>query len=188
MLAGVTLAIAACSSPEDEQVATTTTSIAPATTTTTLPPSTTPPEVSTEVTTTTTLVPATTFVDLEYERNESYYFTSPDGQFQCGIIKLPNRTEAGCQGETSPIPPQPEDCLISWGSGIRVDNTGPGAFMCAGGLLYTSGDPEPDPVLPPGSVLSQLGYTCATTEINVTCSNDETTHGFTIAANSNRTF
>ncbi len=43
-------------------------------------------------------------------------------------------------------------------------------------------------VLPAGSPLSQLGYTCETTEADVTCTNDSTGHGFTVASGSNETF
>lgn len=132
--------------------------------------------------------PTTTLTDVEFERNESYYFTSPDGEFQCGIIKLPERTEAGCQGVTSPVPPKPDSCVVNWGHGIRVENEGEGAFMCSGGVVYTSGEEGGDPVLPAGSQLSKLGYSCSTTPEEVTCVNDETSHGFTIAPDSNSTF
>ncbi|AQA23340.1 hypothetical protein BTZ20_0900 [Rhodococcus sp. MTM3W5.2] len=67
-----------------------TTTLAP-TTTTTVPPTTT--------TTTTSAPPSTTAV--EYARNEAVYFSSPTGGFECGIISLPTRTEAGCQGATT---------------------------------------------------------------------------------------
>ncbi|MFF2107339.1 hypothetical protein CJ179_09600 [Rhodococcus sp. ACS1] len=159
-------------------VTTTTTTVPPTTTTTTVAP---PPPTTTEA-------PTTTLVDVPYEHNESYFFTSPDGGFQCGIIKLPNRTEAGCQGSTSPVPPRPDDCMVDWGHGIRVENDGEASFMCAGGLVYTSGGDEPDAALPAGSKLTKLGYTCGTTATAVTCTNDETSHGFTVAPDSNKTF
>ncbi|QHE71156.1 DUF6636 domain-containing protein [Rhodococcus sp. WAY2] len=187
---GAALTLAACGG-SSEAVApptpTSTTTAAPVTTTTT----TVPPVTTTTTTiapTTTTEAPTTTLVDVPYEHNESYFFTSPDGAFQCGIIKLPSRTEAGCQGSTSPVPPRPADCMVDWGHGIRVENEGEGAFMCAGGLVYTSGDAEPDPVLPAGSKLTELGYSCSTTATAVTCANDETSHGFTVSPDSNETF
>ncbi|MFD4369884.1 DUF6636 domain-containing protein [Rhodococcus sp. NPDC058521] len=189
---GAALAVSGCGGSSDvsSQASTTPTSSATTTTQATTPPSSTttelppppPPPVET------TEAPTTTLTDVEFERNESYYFSSPSGGFQCGIIKLPNRTEAGCQGVTSPIPPKPDSCMVSWGNGIRVENEGEGAFMCSGGLVYTSGDEGGDPVLPPGKDLSKLGYTCKTTEEDVTCVNDETSHGFTVATNSNETF
>ena len=125
---------------------------------------------------------------MQFERNESYYFTTPDGNFQCGIIKLPTRIEAGCEGTTTPVPPRPESCMVNWGSGIRVTDEGEGAFMCSGGEVYTSGGPDADPVLAAGQPLSKLGFTCTTTATDVSCVNDQTTHGFTVAADSNEVF
>ncbi|MEV1135720.1 hypothetical protein [Rhodococcus coprophilus] len=159
--------------------ATVTTESAP-TTTSALPETTPPPEP-------TPSAPTTTLVDVEYERNESYYFASPDGAFQCGIVRLPTRTEAGCEGATDPVPPQPDNCVVNWGHGIRVKDTGPGEFLCSGGPVYLSPDGT-SPALPPGSALTQLGYTCTTTDVDVTCANDSTGHGFTIAPGSNETF
>jgi len=158
--------------------ATATTESAP--TTTSAPSEITPPSE-------TTPPPATTLVDVEYERNESYYFASPDGAFQCGIVRLPTRTEAGCEGATDPVPPQPDNCVVNWGHGIRVKDTGPGEFLCSGGPVYLSPDGT-SPALPPGSALARLGYTCTTTDVDVTCANDSTGHGFTIAPGSNETF
>ncbi|WP_407443441.1 hypothetical protein [Rhodococcus sp. (in: high G+C Gram-positive bacteria)] len=160
--------------------ATTTEQVAAPTTTSALPETTSPPEL-------TPSAPTTTLVDVEYERNESYYFASPDGTFQCGIVRLPSRTEAGCEGVTDPVPPRPESCVVNWGHGIRVQDTGPGEFVCSGGPVYLS--PEgASPALPPGSTLSELGYTCSTTAVDVTCTNDTTGHGFTVASSSNETF
>ncbi|WP_432794301.1 hypothetical protein [Rhodococcus ruber] len=161
---------------------TTTTTVAPAPTTTE-PTSTTPvPESAPAGPESAAAAPA----DVQYERNGSYYFTSPDGGFRCGIVKLPSRTEAGCEGVTDPVPPRPENCMVNWGNGIRVQDAGPAEFMCSGGSVYTSGGD--DPVLPSGSTLSKLGYTCETTAADVSCVNDATGHGFTIAAASNTTF
>lgn len=163
-----------------------------ATTTTSLPaPTTTVAPTTTAEVTTTTVAPAepapqTVLVDVPYERNESYYFTSPDGQFHCGIIKLPTRSEAGCEGTTDPVPPRPDDCVVNWGNGIRVENEGEGAFMCSGGPVYLSGDGTA--ALPAGSTLSKLGFSCTTTDADVTCRNDDTGHGFTVATGSNETF
>lgn len=157
-----------------------TTTTEPAPTTTSVPSETTPPAE-------TTPPPETTLIDVEYERNESYYFASPDGAFQCGIVRLPTRTEAGCEGTTDPVPPQPESCVVNWGYGLRVKDTGPGEFLCSGGPVYLSPDGA-SPALPPGASLAQLGYTCTTTDVDVTCANDSTGHGFTIAPGSNETF
>ncbi|MGX6508786.1 hypothetical protein [Rhodococcus sp. SJ-2] len=122
-----------------------------------------------------------------FEQGESYYFTTPDGAFACGIVQLPGRTEAGCEGVTDPVPPQPESCVVNWGHGMRVVDSGPGEFLCSGGPVYLPVEGSAE-VLPAGSPLSQLGYTCETTEADVTCTNDSTGHGFTVASDSNETF
>ena len=191
--AGAALFVAGCGSADDTRTATGTTSTAaPATSSTTVAPSTVE-ETTPSSTTESAPAPETTseepapLAPVEYQRNESYYFSSPDGTFQCGIVRLPTRTEAGCEGPTDPIPPRPEDCMVNWGLGIRVQDSGEGAFMCSGGPVYLSADGV-SPTLPPGSPLSQLGYTCATTAADVTCTNDATGHGFRVAAGSNETF
>jgi len=186
------LALTACGGSPDTPAATeaTTTIAPPATTTTSVPaPTTTTTADPTPVTTVpaTTAVATTTLTDVQFQRNESYFFSSPDGSFTCGILRLPGRTEAGCEGVTTPVPPRPDDCMVSWGNGIRVENTGRGAFMCSGGQVYTSGAGT-EPVLAPGTPLAELGYTCETTASSVTCTNDETGHGFTVAPDSNETF
>lgn len=118
----------------------------------------------------------------------AYYFSSPDGSFQCGIVPLANRTEAGCQGVTTPIPPRPDDCMINWGNGIRVTNDGPAAFMCSGGVVYTSGGATVDPPLTIGSEIAEGGFTCTSAADGISCKNDASGHGFRIAADSNEVF
>lgn len=146
----------------------------------TIPPTTTVPP----VTPAPTSEPQTTYAALD----GAYYFSSPDGQFQCGIVVLSSRTEAGCQGVTTPVPPRPEDCMISWGNGIRVTNDGPAGFMCSGGAVYTSGGETIDPPLAVGSTLAEDGFTCVSAADGISCTNDATGHGFRIAADSNDTF
>jgi hypothetical protein len=157
-----------------------TTTLAPTTTTTA------PPTTTTTTTTTTSAPPSTTAV--EYARNEAVYFSSPVGGFECGIISLPTRTEAGCQGATTPIPARPENCMVNWGNGIRVTGNGPGEFLCSGGPVYTSGVSAADSVLPVGDKVSSFGFTCKSEAKGVTCVKDDTGHGFRIATDSNDTF
>lgn len=180
-------ALTACgTSGADESVAEPSSTPAPSSTAAaaTPTPAATPPAAvttTTELPTTTTPAATTT-----YRRNEAVYFTAPDGGFQCGIIELPTRIEAGCQGATTPVPPRPESCMIDWGSGIRVTGTGRGEFLCAGGLVYTSGGT--DTVLPVGKSVTSFGYTCESAATGITCRNDDTGHGFRIASTSNETF
>lgn len=133
--------------------------------------------------TTTTAAPSTT-----YRRNEAVYFTVASGEFQCGIIELATRVEAGCQGVTSPIPPRPENCMINWGSGIRVTSAGPAEFLCSGGVVYTSGDSGGDAVLPVGQSVASFGFTCTSEAGGASCKNDVSGHGFRIGADFNETF
>ncbi|MDZ7930122.1 MAG: DUF6636 domain-containing protein [Rhodococcus sp. (in: high G+C Gram-positive bacteria)] len=118
----------------------------------------------------------------------AYYFSSPDGLFQCGIVPLSSRTEAGCQGTTTPVPPRPEDCMINWGNGIRVTNEGPAAFMCSGGVVYTSGGDTIDPPLAVGATIAENGFTCTSAENGISCVDDATGHGFRIAPDSNEVY
>ncbi|MET4047961.1 MULTISPECIES: DUF6636 domain-containing protein [unclassified Rhodococcus (in: high G+C Gram-positive bacteria)] len=188
----VSALLTACGSESGAEVAVTsppsTTSAPAATTTTTVAPV---PVTTTEAPLPTTTEPAppppmpqTTYAPLQ----GAYYFSSPDGQFQCGIVTLPSRTEAGCQGATTPVPPRPESCMISWGNGIRVTNEGAAEFMCSGGAVYTSGGATIDPPLEVGQQIVGDGYTCISAADGISCNNDETGHGFRIAADSNETF
>ncbi|SNS68704.1 DUF6636 domain-containing protein [Rhodococcoides kyotonense] len=172
--------VAATSAP----VPTTTASSAAPTTTTEAPVTTTEAPVPTTTEPAPVPTPQTTYAALD----GAYYFSSPDGQFQCGIVTLASRTEAGCQGVTDPVPPRPEDCMISWGNGIRVTNEGEASFMCAGGAVYTSGGEVIDPPLGIGQTIAADGYTCTSAADGISCGNDETGHGFRIAPDSNEVY
>lgn len=197
---GAVLVLSGCGGSADEPDAAAAETTTATTTSVTAAPATT--EATTEATTSETLpselppsstteVPTPeappTLAAVAFEQGESYYFTTPDGAFACGIVQLPGRTEAGCEGVTDPVPPQPENCVVNWGHGMRVVDSGPGEFLCSGGPVYLPVEGSAE-VLPAGATLSQLGYTCATTEADVTCTNDTTGHGFTVASGSNETF
>ncbi|MFC7446381.1 DUF6636 domain-containing protein [Rhodococcus daqingensis] len=184
---GVVFGAAACGTSGADETPLTSTA-APATTTSTPVTTTLAPTTTTTVppTTTTTAPPSTTAA--EYARNEAVYFSSPTGGFECGIISLPTRTEAGCQGATTPIPARPDNCMVNWGNGIRVTGNGPGEFLCSGGPVYTSGVSAAEAVLPIGDKVSAFGFTCKSEAKGVTCVKDDTGHGFRIATDSNDTF
>lgn len=188
--AGAVLVLSGCGGGADDVQASPTTTTAATSTTTTAPTTTEPTSVAPTpeppVETSTDTAP-TSLVPVEYEENESYYFSSPDGQFQCGIVQLPMRTEAGCEGVTDPVPPTPDDCMVNFGHGMRVVDSGEGEFLCSGGPVYLSADGD-STALPENSELSELGYTCSATAVAVTCVNDATGHGFTIASDTNETF
>ncbi|MEK8069949.1 DUF6636 domain-containing protein [Rhodococcoides navarretei] len=190
--AGTALVLTGCSSESAAQppspasattlaptTTTATTTPAPVTTTEALPPP--PPPVEPPPP---TAEPQTTYAPI----GGAYYFSSPDGLFQCGIVPLSTRTEAGCQGTTTPVPPKPEDCMINWGNGIRVTNDGPAAFMCSGGVVYTSGGDTIDPPLAVGATIAGNGFTCTSAENGISCVDDATGHGFRIAPDSNEVY
>ncbi|MFC4604906.1 DUF6636 domain-containing protein [Rhodococcus kronopolitis] len=148
-------------------------------------PVTSTPEPTTTTPEPTSSAPETT---VEFVRNEAVYFSSADGRFQCGIVELASRVEAGCQGTTTPVPPRPDDCMVGWGNGIRITGEGRGAFMCAGGPIYLTATDAPGAPLAAGQQVSSFGYTCASEAAGVTCRKDDTGHGFRIAAASNEVF
>ena len=76
--------------------------------------------------------------------------------------------------------------MIDWGSGIRVTSAGPAEFLCAGGLVYTSGDG--DAVLPIGQSVASFGFTCTSEPDGASCRNDDSGHGFRIGADLNEIF
>lgn len=170
---------ASTTTPAPPTTTTATTTPAPVTTTEAPPPPPPPPAEPPP-----TEEPQTTYAAI----GGAYYFSSPDGLFQCGIVPLSSRTEAGCQGTTTPVPPRPDDCMINWGNGIRVTNEGPAAFMCSGGVVYTSGGETIDPPLPVGATIAENGFTCTSAENGISCVDDATGHGFRIAPDSNEVY
>jgi hypothetical protein len=127
-------------------------------------------------------------VDAErYHQGSFYFFTPPDGSYQCGIAQ----DTALCQGETQPVPPKPEDCQVGWGYGMSVDGTGKADFLCAGGLIYGPLNRNPDDrdKLPSGRSITAFGFTCtAADDARIRCTHDATGHGFLIAPTTNDRF
>lgn len=129
-----------------------------------------------------------------YERDGNYYFISPSGKFHCGILAAAaapdNTPAAGCHGTTQPVPPRPASCSsnISWGRGMQVDAAGTVSFICTGGVIFGPGSGSEPPALDYGQPLSVHGFTCSTETTGVTCKQESSGHGFTIADNKNSTF
>ena len=117
--------------------------------------------------------------------HDFFYFFTHNG-FLCGIAE----EHAVCQGETSPVPPQPADCREGWGYGMGVEQSGAVDFLCAGGLMYVPPDREPDDrdVLPDGRSLSAYGFTCSVSGPAVRCVHDASGHGFSVAPTANERF
>ncbi|WP_420030462.1 DUF6636 domain-containing protein [Rhodococcus ruber] len=191
--AATALVLSGCSGESAAQPPPPTSTTTPAPTATTAPTTTVAPPTTTElplppppppVEPPPTAEPQTTYAAI----GGAYYFSSPDGLFQCGIVPLASRTEAGCQGTTTPVPPRPDDCMINWGNGIRVTNEGPAGFMCSGGVVYTSGGETIDPPLAVGATIAEAGFTCTSAENGISCVDDATGHGFRIAPDSNEVY
>lgn len=163
------------------------------------------PAASTTASAPASTTPAPVAVDpAQFRQGDSYFFHSPSGTFACAILAGPNRPEShlttGCAGATAPSSPESEQCLRSPGTHLSIGLAADGAqYMCMtdGFDLYV-GPKEGEPptalpwgggrVLPYGSSLSADGFTCTAREDGITCANDGSKHGFTIARQSDRLF
>ncbi|WP_194835937.1 hypothetical protein [Nocardia sp. XZ_19_369] len=131
----------------------------------------------------------------QYRQQMGYYFQSPSGSFLCAILDQPidDNAQVGCQGPTTPAPaeftecwsknPQGSTLTVGKRSGARCLNQG--VFV---GAPIDGGSRGGGRVLPYGGVLTVGAFTCDSAENGVTCTNDTTGAGFTIARESNRTF
>lgn len=128
----------------------------------------------------------------DYQFRDDFFFRSSGGDYACGILAPGSRGEkmgAGCHGTTDPVPPRPADCPEGpgWGKGLQVSATGAVSFLCTGGVIYASGFGEA-PILKSGDSLSAFGFTCASLDRGVRCTQIESGHGFTIKPDSNEEF
>ncbi|GAA1611721.1 hypothetical protein [Nocardia ninae] len=131
----------------------------------------------------------------QYRQQMGYYFQSPSGSFLCAILDQPidDNAQVGCQGPTTPAPAEFKECwsknpqgstlTVGKRSGARCLNQG--VFV---GAPIDGGSRGGGRVLPYGGVLTVGAFTCDSAENGVTCTNDTTGAGFTIARESNRTF
>ncbi|PXX54654.1 hypothetical protein DFR70_12495 [Nocardia tenerifensis] len=122
---------------------------------------------------------------------DGYYFQTADRQITCGIRDEPTgqpRRAAGCQGATGPAPSHMEKCWSSDPKAAAVAVGEDAGYLCVNQGFYTGPQAEPGTVLPAGSTLHALGFTCRADTFSVLCSNDEDGHGFEIAPDSNRLF
>ncbi|MBT0566493.1 DUF6636 domain-containing protein [Williamsia sp. CHRR-6] len=126
-----------------------------------------------------------------YAVGDRYYFISPSGLFSCGILapSTPGASNgAGCQGDTSPIPPKPSSCRLSWGHGIRVNVGAAPEFLCVSDVQFAPADGTPARVLGYGQTLQAYDFSCTVLESGITCRQNSTGRGFTIARETNRLF
>ncbi|WP_135232302.1 hypothetical protein [Nocardia sp. CS682] len=155
-----------------------------------------PTTTATAAPTSATRAPASGPVDpAQYRQQMGYYFQSPSGSFLCAILDQPidDNAQVGCQGPTTPAPAEFKECwsknpqgstlTVGKRSGARCLNQG--VFV---GAPIDGGSRGGGRVLPYGGVLTVGAFTCDSAENGVTCTNDTTGAGFTIARESNRTF
>ncbi|MFI5781994.1 hypothetical protein [Nocardia sp. NPDC051570] len=124
-----------------------------------------------------------------------YYFATPSGSFGCVIFPRPmgpaneGGDVAGCQGRQAAIPSGGKDCGTNPDYLQVADSVGPGGARqaCVNQPIFTLGAAGAK-TLAYGSRLSVNGYTCLSEQTGVTCTNDATKHGFTIARELNRIF
>jgi hypothetical protein len=115
-----------------------------------------------------------------------YHFTSPNGEFTCGIVQLPNTAaKAGCAGAIPPNAPRtviageydngelrsPTTITVAKGVAAAFGYDDPATFQGAGG---------PARQLPYGHPLSAQGLTCAVFQATGVSCDDGGGHGFTV--------
>lgn len=80
-------------------------------------------------------------------------------------------------------PPKPPDCDLDWGHAIAVDGGQPAGFVCAGDTAL--GGPA---ILAYGDATRRDGVVCESEERGVTCTDNQSGHGFFISRGSYRLF
>jgi hypothetical protein len=112
-------------------------------------------------------------------------FRSPTGNLGCVMFTF-GGAGARCDiaKRTWSAPPKPSSCPLDYGQGIQVNGSGRGAFVCAGDTaLNPTGKP-----LPYGEASSVGPFTCVSATTGMTCTNNNSRHGFFISVGSYRLF
>lgn len=186
-LVALTMTVVACGTdaPETAPAGFPTTDVAAAsetvdseTTTETADPSSAP------VATTTATIPVN---PAAYERDGYYFFISPTGKWQCGILASLPRSIAGCHG---PIPTNAPLVQASADVGqlarpnaiyVTTELT-PARFQHRGDPIFFPQSRDPS-VLPYGHSLTVGSMTCVVEKATgVTCDDTITGHGFTVSS------
>jgi hypothetical protein len=79
--------------------------------------------------------------------------------------------------------PRPADCEFDYGRGINMSAGEQPAFNCVGDTVMGAGQP-----LTYGKSISTGNLTCDSAEVGITCRDNATGHGFTIAREAYRVF
>jgi hypothetical protein len=105
---------------------------------------------------------------------ESMSFTSPSGYVGCMID--PTYVRCDISERTWSPPPRPADCEFDYGQGINMSTGEQPAFNCVGDTVLGAGQP-----LTYGTSISKGNLTCDSAQAGITCRDNATGHGFTIA-------
>lgn len=163
-------------------------------------PSTTPAATTSAAAKTTTSAPPKPADSATYRQTDTvlgvpgYFFKTPSGKFQCGILDQPTHISldgpvaAGCQGTAAAIPSGEKDCVSSGNTQPPMPAFGVGPsgaqFACtADAVFYGHADA---PALPYGSKLTVGNYSCLSQEAGITCTLDTTGAYFFVSAQSSR--
>nr|WP_221378600.1 DUF6636 domain-containing protein [Actinoplanes polyasparticus] len=102
-------------------------------------------------------------------------FRTPSQNIACAL----NDSEVRCDivRKTWKPPAKPADCELDWGNGLAVTG-GRVTFTCAGDTLVGTSETT----LEYGQALRSGSVRCDSENVGLTCKDDETGHGFTLAA------
>jgi hypothetical protein len=129
---------------------------------------------------------ASTTTAIVTDRSGHIGFTTPSRNIGCVIEddrQLAPRARCDIHDHTWRPPPRPKACDLDWGGGLEVGAVGKGGFTCASDAAFVNG-----PVLRYGHGYREGRFTCISRETGVTCTDDQTGHGFFISRESARLF
>lgn len=117
--------------------------------------------------------------DFAGRRQNGYFFTSPSGNLECGLVEQPNMQYLGCQsGSMVDNMPGCDDSSSSGTPSISLARGDAGYPDCLAAGIFS--DPGAR-VLEYGQTLELGAYECSSSTDGVRCLNTDDGHGFTAA-------
>ncbi|WP_205650082.1 DUF6636 domain-containing protein [Actinoplanes solisilvae] len=102
-------------------------------------------------------------------------FRTPSQNIACALTKSAVRCDIG--RKTWEPPAKPADCELDWGNGLAI-NGGEAAVVCAGDTVLGAADST----LEYGEALRSGTVRCDSENNGMTCKDEKTGHGFTLAS------
>jgi hypothetical protein len=102
------------------------------------------------------------------------HFTSPSGNVGCVLDADYVRCDIA-ERDWAP-PPQPADCEFDYGQGIALAPYEPATFVCAGDTTLGGSNP-----LAYGQSITRGSFTCTSAESGMSCRDDDSGRGFSLA-------